>query len=280
MNEMSIELRTLTAGERETLIAWSADEGWNPGLNDAEAFGAAGAEHFLGAFVDGEMLSAISAVAYGDDFGFIGLFITRPDVRGRGYGRTVFQAGMDRLQNRSIGLDGVPAQQANYRTKGFMPDYGNTRYSGHLNGRVALSGTVVPVTSEHTAMLSTFDRAHFPAPRLVFLTHWLQLSDSAGVCLEGETVVGFGTARACIDGYKVGPLFANDVQTALQLLAFLGSRCTGVMHIDVPDHQVDFIASLVAGGMTPGFQTARMYRGKAPSINLAGVFAVTSLELG
>ena len=67
------------------------------------------------------MVAGISAVDYGAGVGFIGLYICRPDMRGLGYGRAVWDAGMARLAKATIGLDGVPAQQANYRNIGFVP---------------------------------------------------------------------------------------------------------------------------------------------------------------
>ncbi|CAN5678757.1 hypothetical protein BH11ARM2_BH11ARM2_21040 [soil metagenome] len=38
------------------------------------------------AILDGEPVGCISAARYGDDLGFIGLYIVRPDYRGRGHG--------------------------------------------------------------------------------------------------------------------------------------------------------------------------------------------------
>lgn len=116
-------IRTLARDEVETLVDWAAAEGWNPGLGDAALFQAADPQGFIGAFVDGELSAGISAVAYGDDFGFIGLYICRPDRRGQGHGKAVWDAGMARLGKRTIGLDGVVEQQANYRSMGFAPAY-------------------------------------------------------------------------------------------------------------------------------------------------------------
>src|SRR6476469_513603 len=103
-------IRTLSLGELTDLIDWAADEGWNPGLEDAAMFQAADPEGFIGAFVGNEMVAAISAVAYGSAFGFIGLYICRPDRRGKGYGKAVWNAGMKRLAGRTVGLDGVAEQ--------------------------------------------------------------------------------------------------------------------------------------------------------------------------
>ena len=68
---MKPTIRTLSLQELRVLIDWAAAEGWNPGLEDAAMFQAADPEGFIGAFVGSDMVAAISAVAYGRDFGFI-----------------------------------------------------------------------------------------------------------------------------------------------------------------------------------------------------------------
>ena len=89
----SAEIRVLTLGEVEKLVDWAADEGWNPGSEDAAAFRAVDPQGFIGCLVDGRLAAGISAVSYGG-FGFIGLYICHPDLRGRGLGRHVHHVGL------------------------------------------------------------------------------------------------------------------------------------------------------------------------------------------
>jgi len=269
-------IRTLTESEVETLVDWAALEGWNPGFGDAAVFRAADPDGFIGAFVDGEMVAGISAVAYGAAFGFIGLYISRPDRRGEGHGKAVWDAGMARLGNRTIGLDGVAEQQANYRRMGFVPAYETVRYSGPvagLAGGAAAAGRIADILA--------YDRTCFPAPRQAFLGGWLQPPRIALVAMNSGTVSGYGVARPCREGFKVGPLFADDTHVALQLLGALAAPMAGdALHIDVPAANSGFIAALQAGGLSPGFTTTRMYRGGAPGIASSRVFGITTLELG
>lgn len=284
MAEAAPTIRALSLAETGTLVGWAADEGWNPGLADADAFHAADPQGFLGAFVGGEMVAGISAVAYGADFGFIGLYICRPDRRGKGYGRAVWDAGMARLEGRTVGLDGVPEQQANYRRMGFVPAYRTVRYSGRFTSATAPSGAIRPVAPELFDAIAAFDRAFFPAPRPAFLGRWLRPPHVALACIEDGAIRGYGVARRCRDGFKIGPLFALDRESAQALLGALAGACDGDIHVDVPETQGEtggaFVQSLAAAGMSPGFETARMYRGPAPAIALDGVFGVTTLELG
>ncbi|BCG93129.1 acetyltransferase [Mesorhizobium sp. 131-2-1] len=261
------------------LVDWAAGEGWNPGLGDAAVFRAADPEGFIGAFVDGEMVAGISAVAYGDGFGFIGLYICRPDRRGEGHGKAVWDAGMARLGDRVIGLDGVVEQQANYRRMGFASVYETLRYSGHATGLTG-GGDIRRLTPDLAAEILTYDRACFPAPRPAFLEGWLQPPRVALLAVKASRICGYGVARQCREGFKVGPLFADDTETALRLLAALANRMTGTLHIDVPAANSGFVAALRAAGLSPGFSTTRMYRGGAPANAQARVFGITTLELG
>lgn len=270
-------IRTLTANDVETLVDWAAGEGWNPGIGDAAALRAADPEGFIGAFVGGEMVAGISAVAYGAGFGFIGLYICRPDRRGEGHGKAVWDAGMTRLGNRIIGLDGVAEQRANYQRKGFVPAYETVRFSGALG--LAGGSDLRPVAS--MAEIFAYDRQCFPAPREAFLREWLQPPRIALQSVGSAGIAGYGVARRCREGFKVGPLFADDMDIALALAAGLAGGAGGeALHIDVPATQVGFTAMLQAAGMVAGFTTTRMYKGGKPGNAPSRVFGITTLELG
>ncbi|TPJ31094.1 GNAT family N-acetyltransferase [Mesorhizobium sp. B2-8-3] len=273
-------IRTLTASEVETLVDWAAREGWNPGIDDATAFRAADPDGFIGAFTGGEMVAGISAVAYGSGFGFIGLYICRPDRRGEGHGKAVWDAGMARLGNRIIGLDGVAEQRANYQRMGFVPAYETVRHSGRPAGLPG-GGDIRPVTVADMADTFAYDRQGFPAPREAFLGEWLRQPRIALLSAGSSGIAGFGVARRCREGFKVGPLFADATDVALAMVADLSDATAGEeLHIDVPAGQVQFTAMLQAAGLVPGFTTTRMYKGGKPGNGPSTVFGVTTLELG
>ena len=273
-------IRTLAESEVETLVDWAALEGWNPGLGDAAVFRAADPDGFIGAFVDGEMVAGISAVAYDNDFGFIGLYICRPDMRGKGHGKAVWDAGMARLGSRTIGLDGVAEQQANYRSMGFVPTYDTVRYSGRA-ANLASGGDIRPVTPDLAVDILAYDRRCFPAPRQAFLQGWLQPPRRALATVNSGRISGYGVARPCRDGFKIGPLFADNMGIALQLVTGLtGLQASDTLHIDAPATNGGFIGALEAAGLSPGFTTTRMYRGGVPGTASSKVFGITTPELG
>lgn len=280
------EIRALSPAEVATLVNWAGDEGWNPGLADASAFRAADPQGFLGCFVDGVLAAGISAVAYGTDFGFIGLYICHPDYRGKGYGRQVWDAGMAHLDGRTIGLDGVPEQQANYASMGFVPTYQTFRWSGRVttpspSSPSASTIKVCAATPDLLPAVGAFDSRFFPAERSAFLTEWLSAPRETFVATTAAGIAGYAVLRRCLVGYKLGPLFAVDNDAADALLdACLQRIGAEELQIDVPEAQETFSARLARLGFTRGFATRRMYRGPAPAVEQSGVYGVTTLELG
>ena len=128
-----LQIRNMTCDDLDLALAWAAREGWNPGIADAECFHAVDPAGFLLGCLDGEPICCISVVAYGLTFGFVGFYIVKPELRGRGYGYHLWQVGMRRLKSRIVGLDGVIAQQQNYKRSGFVFAHRNIRYGGVLH---------------------------------------------------------------------------------------------------------------------------------------------------
>jgi GNAT superfamily N-acetyltransferase len=282
-----LNIRLMKQRELPLAIEWAAREGWNPGLNDAACFYTADPGGFLVGELAGEPVGCISAVSYGGEFGFIGLYIVRPEFRGRGFGMQLWRAAMERLAGINVGLDGVVAQQANYAKSGFRLAYRNVRYRGVVDrgrvGDVALSSGVIAASDAPFAELAAYDRAIFPAPREAFLQSWLtQPEAGAFAALHDDGLSGYAVVRRCREGWKIGPLAANDLATARRLYdaaaAHAGSGAT--LFLDAPAAN-DAAQRLAAElGMTPAFETARMYTGADPAVDLGKLFGVTSFELG
>src|SRR5258705_3209475 len=128
MNELSI--RPMRPDEISLAVNWAAAEGWNPGFADAACFAAADPEGFFIGELDGAPAATVSCVNYSASFGFLGFYIVREDLRGHGYGLRMWSAAIAHAGPRVIGLDGVVAQQQNYRRSGFELAYANVRYGG------------------------------------------------------------------------------------------------------------------------------------------------------
>lgn len=275
-----MKLRQMTGAELVHVLQWAATEGWNPGLDDARAFQSTDSEGFFVAEVDDTVAAAISVVNHSDDFAFLGLYICHPDYRGRGIGYALWQHALDHAGGRTVGLDGVPVQQDNYRRSGFEPAAQNRRYAGTLPATdLPRLRPVLPAEIPHLIDLEAGANGY---RKHAFLSAWLRDTDTRKTLVPegGGTQSGFVTVRRCIEGYKIGPLVAPSVEAARHLLLGVGqvSRGASVM-IDVPDDQQALAAICEGLGMTPCFSTARMYRGPAPQ-PAGGVRALATLEVG
>ena len=278
-----LHIRPMQPHELLIGIDWAAQEGWNPGLHDSASFYAADPNGFLLAELDGEAIGMISAVRYGEHFGFIGFYIVKPDYRGRGHGLALWHAAMHQLKGRLVGLDGVLAQQDNYRQSGFILAYNNVRMQGIAQIAGPVHPGIVPLADLETERVLQYDQPMFPADRARFLRQWITQTGSVALGLVHDgTLYGYGVIRPCREGYKVGPLFTNDATAAHELLnALMHQVPSGApVQLDIAAEHSEARALATAWHMQPVFETARMYTGAAPRIDLPRQFGITTFELG
>ncbi|MBB2754058.1 UNVERIFIED_ORG: GNAT superfamily N-acetyltransferase [Rhizobium aethiopicum] len=276
-------VRSMRPGELELVLEWARQEGWNPGLDDSLAFLEADPSGFFVGAIGEVPVGSISVVKYGESFAFLGLYIVHPDFRGKGYGKAIWEAGISSVGDRTIGLDGVAAQQDNYRKAGFEPAYSTTRYGGVATTLPVSALVAHPVMDSRLEGLQRYDSAIFPQPRDGFLAAWCTARKGrrSAVVRKSGKIRGYGTIRRCYEGYKIGPLFANDADSAAALLAELIPEAKGAaLFIDIPAENYEAVALAEGLGLRPVFETTRMYRGPAPATPLKHVFGVTTLELG
>jgi len=281
---MDLHIRTLRPPEMRLAIDFAALEGWNPGLHDGACFLAADPEGFLIGECDGKPVGCIAAVRYEEHFGFIGFYVVAPPWRGKGFGLQLWQAGMARLEGRVVGLDGVPAQQDNYRRSGFTLAWQNARFAGVARpAGQAVAGQIVPLAGVNFELLRTDDRRVFPAARDAFLRAWIGMPDASGVAwMERRRLAGWGLIRRCREGHKIGPLLAESREVAKALyLALCRSVPVGdTVYLDVPLRNADAVTLATSLGMQRVFETARMYAGATPACEIDRVYGITSFELG
>ena len=272
----------MTRDELDLAVAWAAAEGWNPGLYDADCFYKTDPTGFLMGFLNGEPVASISAVKYGESFGFIGFYIVKPEFRGQGYGLAIWNAALEYLQGRNVGLDGVVAQQNNYIKSGFRLAYRNIRYEG-VSGGQAEHADCVALANVPVETVVAYDRRFFPEVRSRFTQCWIaQPHSHAFGILENQTLVGYGVIRPCQNGYKIGPLFADTAAAADKIFQTLVAKVppSSPFYLDVPEINPAAVALAQKYDMSYVFETARMYTQAPPELPLAGIFGVTTFELG
>ena len=274
-------VRSMKRTEVNLMMDWSAAEGWNPGLHDADCFYQADPDGFWVGELNGEPIGCLSTVAYDEHFGFLGLYIVKPQFRGQGFGLQIWKAGMTYLgSKRNLGLDSVIAQQENYQKSGFQAAYRHIRYEGRGGGE--RPANLIKLNTIPFEQLVTYDRQHFPAQRRLFLKHWLEQPEAKALgVLQSEELVGYGVLRASHTGSKIGPLFANNPQIAEELFQGLKAFAPDQpIYLDVPDANPEALKLAERHSLKPVFSTVRMYTLRIPPIHIEQVFGETTLELG
>lgn len=275
--------RSATREDVTLAMDWAAQEGWNPGLHDAECFYAADPTGFFVGELQGEPVASISVVKYGAGFAFLGLYIVRPEFRGRGLGWALWQQAMQSAAGRQVGLDGVVEQQANYRKSGFELAWRNVRYEGRGVVRPADNPHLVPLADLPFERVHGYDQAFFPADRANFLRTWIAQEDALALgFLEYGQLRGYGVLRRCRAGWKIGPLFADQERIAEALFVALAGHAAGdeAVYLDIPESHAAALALVRRHGMRMVFETARMYTGQPPAVPMQGLYGITSFELG
>jgi Acetyltransferase (GNAT) domain/Acetyltransferase (GNAT) family len=282
MTEDRFHVRVMRPEEIALAAEWAAAEGWNPGLADPACFATVDDKGFFIGERDGEPVSTLSVVNYDDRFSFLGFYIVRPDLRGRGYGLRTWTAGLEHARARTVGLDGVVAQQDNYRKSGFALAYRNIRFGGTGVSATPPSGAVIDLADIPFAKIEADDATVFPAARAAFLRCWILAPGHLGRALERDgRLAAWGVIRPCRRGAKIGPLVADDRSAAEEVFdALVAASGAGEIYLDVPEPNRDAVALAQARGLAAVFETARMYTGPIRAIALPRIFGVTTFELG
>lgn len=280
MDARELKVRRMTEDELGLALDWAAEEGWNPGLFDGGCFAAADPDGFFLGVLGGEPIGCVSAVAYDDRLGFLGLYLVKARYRGQGFGLTLWRAAMEHLGGRNVGLDGVLAQQDNYRRSGFKLAYRNIRHEGV--GAGAEPGGLTALSDVAFDEIARYDETAFPALRVKFLSRWIRQPEGAALGVVGARgLEGYGVLRPCRRGFKIGPLFADDPEVADQLFRGLVTRASGApVFLDTPEANQAAVALARRRGMAPVFETARMYTKEPPATPLRRCYGVTTFELG
>lgn len=278
--------RLLTREEFSTAISWAAAEGWNPGRLDADAFWAADSEGFYGMFLDGGLIGTASIVSYAGRLGFVGLFIVKPEWRGRGWGTQFWNFFMGKLSQRlepdaPMALDGVFTMQQYYAKSGFVFLHRDLRMEGvGMEGGMNLG--LRDLREIPLDRLVNFDARFFGVPRLEFLRRWISPEGGLGLAsISRGEILGIGVARPCLRGFKIGPLFAESAEIADEIFCSLSGHAAGEpIFLDIPEVNPDARALAARHGLKEVFGCARMVRGPVPDLPWRQIFGVTTFELG
>ncbi|PJD97911.1 MAG: GNAT family N-acetyltransferase [Parachlamydia sp.] len=266
--------------DMDFFLSHAKNEGWNPGFHDAIPFYTTDPHGFFIGQLDEKAIGCISTVAYNTNYGFLGFYIVIPQYRKQGWGIQLWNHGMHYLGQRSIGLDGVIAQQENYKKSNFKLYYRNIRFEGSISN--SNSSSLIDLDQIPFDTLMNYDVPIFGIPRPNFLRHWINMPNAHALGkMDKNRLLGYGVIRSCIKGYKIGPLFADHFEVAKELYHGLCATVhQGPVYLDIPEINEPAMLLAKTEKLQKVFETARMYTSPPPPQDLKKIFGVTSFELG
>lgn len=286
MSKSDFHIDTMTKKELNDIgIMAAKEEGWNPGLHDADCFYAQDPHGYFVGRLNGQAIGCCAGVIYDDNFAFFGLYRVAKAFRHQHYGMAMTQHRLKYVGDRNIGLDGVVDMCDKYANIGFRKAHLNIRYQGQIKPNTilpTLSSNISPITQADSIQINQYDRRYFPAPRPKFLECWLHPQEGIALVYKSEgEILGYGAIRRCFTGYKIGPLFAEHPDVAEQLFLALVAETQGdIFYLDIPEPNTAALELVSHHQMQACFKTIRMYTREEPKINLDHIFGFTTFEIG
>lgn len=280
---MTYQITQMTRDEVSTAVEWARQEGWNPGLNDAECFYRTDPQGFFVGKLNGRIIAVGSAVIYDRHFAFCGFYIVDKNYRAQGYGIELTKARLAYIGSRNAGIDGVLNMVENYARIGYKFAHNNARYAlERPQCRSERDPFIIDLNAISFAQLTDYDRHFFPAPRPQFLSAWIKQNTALALgYVQEKQLKGYGVIRKCFEGYKIGPLFADSNYIAEKLFKQLSEFAQGTtVYLDIPENNPFAVDLVQKFKMSKVFATARMYLKDEPNLSIKGIYGITTFELG
>lgn len=273
-----MDVRPMTPSDFARVFDWLPTERLNPPLNLLDWYDAFDEDALHIGVVDGEKVAACFGSRFQGELGHVGPVVVKPARRGLGYGQQIWQAVLAAMGSGPLVIHPTPEFAQHSERYGFVQDWFNLRMTGTVQAR----RTDESGMSLHTEVpLGELVRYDTEASGLVRPRMLQVLYAQPGTCTlvfrQGGMLRGVGSIRPSRQGFRIGPLFADDAAIAGRLFDVLCSRAgTGQMvTIDVPDANPAALEVMTSRGFAATARALRMSRGRVPPLRLDRVFGAT-----
>jgi GNAT superfamily N-acetyltransferase len=221
----------------------------------------------------------------GSDFAMLGMMITAPRLQTLGTGRWLMRRVMADCTGRDLRLSATRSGYRLYESEGFVPLRTIWQHQGIA--RPIHTPDAVPGVSlrgllrQDEAAVRTLDSGAFGATRTQVLDALLPIS--SGMVIErGGELIGFALAREFGRGVVIGPMLAEDAETAMMLTAPFIQRNEGAfVRLDTPVDSDKFGGFLAAAGLGVYDTVTEMYFGtQRRRLEGTQIFALAAQSLG
>lgn len=273
MPTSTTHLRLIHSGDLPAALALSTMAGWNQTFEDWKMLLDLAPEACFGIESDGQLVSTTTLVCYGRRLGWIGMVLTRPEYRGRGFARKLLTHVVnyaDAIGIATLKLDATDQGRALYENLGFRQEQAVERWS-----RPGSAGSPHFYGLPEFQSTDGLDLAATGVDRSALLAQLAKRSEvyrHAKACLF--TRVGRTSAY-------MGPCVAADAGQVRSVVAQALDTAPGAAWSwDLLTRNEIALTMATELGFTRQRLLTRMARGKPLSGRDDMVFAIAGLELG
>jgi GNAT superfamily N-acetyltransferase len=250
-------------------LALSTEAGWNQVADDWRLLLRAGTVFGRVRRRDRALVGSAAVLALGERLAWIGMVLVTADERRRGHGRDLMRRAMEQIaaSGAVAGLDPTPAGLELYRSLGFEDTDSLMRLgctlASHSGG--GAGGGVRRATTADLTRICDYDAQAFGADRTASLRDLHNRCPNAAFLAEsGGRLTGFILARPGRIATQIGPLVADDRQTAEHLMTAATASLAGPVIVDVFTRYNAMRTLLARIGFTGQRPFTRMLNGCVP----------------
>ncbi|XP_052784761.1 uncharacterized protein LOC128220422 [Mya arenaria] len=242
--ENHVTIRQAKQQEIQVLETWIKDIGWDSSTYDAISQLKIDPNSLLvAADKEDKPIGFGSVVACGNGLVYVGNYIVRADLRGKGFGRILFRDGiMKRLGNRNGVLDSEPEMADTYRKYGFIyPGVHTVRFTIAIDNDIKFKPIqdntniqVKPLENDHWPGILQYDKTVYPTVdrEKILRAFFVGPNVTTLVALEQDKAVGFGSLHKKEEGlFGLRSVLAENEEIAEKIIQMLfqhaaqGSAC-------------------------------------------------------
>lgn len=266
-------IRRLQPADLESALRLTRAAGWNQVASDWQRLLRLEPEGCFALESEGQVAATTSVLRYGQELAWIGMVLTAPEFRRRGFADALMAEALQYTEQRGVSvvkLDATDQGIGLYRRHGFVDECEIQRWRREAGPQ---EGETLPYASDFAS-----DRVLFGTDRAAVLQD-LQEFDAAS--LPGE---GYAMGRPGFLAAYFGPCVAHSPAAARRLLRwFLAKHPEEAVFWDLFPHNQEAVQLAQEFGFTPVRTLVRMHRSQAGArafLNPAEVFAIAGFELG
>jgi|JI6StandDraft_1071083.scaffolds.fasta_scaffold14152_2 ribosomal protein S18 acetylase RimI-like enzyme len=237
---------------------------WNQLEADWQVFLQHSPEACMVATFQDQIVGTVTTIRYQNSFSWIGMVLVDPDFRRQGIGQELLQKALQLLQSEeTVKLDATPQGREVYLKLNFVDEYQLTRMN-----LIAAKDPFYPTTAramqkEDLPLLIKFDSKIFGADRSSLLQWmWEQAPEFAFLIEDENEIKGYSIGRHGHDFVHIGPVIAQNLSIAKDLVIAALNKCAGrPVILDVLNVEPEWTAWLKEIGFTEQRNFIRMFRG-------------------